>query len=492
MDVLYKKFIKSLWAVSLQRKLLLFIVIALSLISAFAGMFIYKLVNDTFMKSEQRHIAIIAESLSTKVGVWYFINSEVDKSKVDEFFRSMLIAHKLEYIAFRDKNRLLISEIKLPNYTLGDSYNVEYKENVYSPDRFDTKDIIGTIEIAYGHYMLKDLASKYTSVGILLVVLLILYFYLEMRLLKGLLRPLKKIATNIKGYMPGDRLSFESFSKNKDDVIFEIANGFMHMQKNIDDAIAEKKLKEESDRAKDAFLLKQSRFIEMGTMISNIAHQWKQPLNIIQLCMTDLTIKSIMGDVDLKYQEKLFKEIENQVSFMSKTIDIFKNFLEEDHKKKNLEQFFIKKAIEDSMQLLESMFDNKKISIEANLDSTASVYGSIGEIEQVILIIIHNAIDAITGRGVHNGKITIECHVEKRSNVIKICDNGGGFDSSLSDKLFDAYFTTKHQSQGTGLGLFIAKTIVEMKFNGSIEAKNFNDGSLFVIKLPLVKKIKEE
>ncbi|DAB27282.1 MAG: histidine kinase [Sulfurimonas sp. RIFOXYD12_FULL_33_39] len=491
MNIIYDKFVKSLSAVSLQRKLLLFIVVVLSLITASAGMFIYKLVNDTFMKSEQRHIAIIAESLSAKVGVWYFINSEVDSSKMDEFFKSMLIDYKLEYIAFRDKNQTLISEIKSPKYIFEDSYNLEYKKSVYSPESIDSKNIIGTVEIAYGHHMLKDLASKYTITGILLSALLILYFYLEMRLLKGLLMPLRRIAADIKGYMPGDVLKFELFSEKKDDVIFEIVNGFRHMQKNIDEAIAEKKLKEESEKAKDAFLLKQSRFIEMGTMISNIAHQWKQPLNIIQLCITDLTIKSMMGEVDSIYQKKLFKEIDNQVSFMSKTIDIFKNFLEEDHKKKNMELFSIKKAVEDSMQLLDSMLDKKKITIEAKLDESSSVYGSIGELEQVILIIIHNAVDAIMEKSINSGKITIESVAENKNCLIKIYDNGGGFDPSFSDKLFDAYFTTKHKSQGTGLGLFIAKTIVEMKFSGSIEAKNSKEGSLFIIKLPLPETIKE-
>ena len=125
--------------------------------------------------------------------------------------------------------------------------------------------------------------------------------------------------------------------RDLDDVIFEIVNGFKQMQQNIDDAMREKAIEEENNKAKDAFLLKQSRFIEMGTMISNISHQWKQPLNVVELCMTDLTIKNMMGEVDLKYQEKLFKEIHNQVIFMSKTIDVFKNFLSEDYNEKNIE-----------------------------------------------------------------------------------------------------------------------------------------------------------
>jgi signal transduction histidine kinase len=130
------------------------------------------------------------------------------------------------------------------------------------------------------------------------------------------------------------------------------------------------------------------------------------------------------------------------------------------------------------MQLLGSTLEKKNVSITFNLDEKATSYGSINEIEQVILIIINNAIDA------HSNKITIECSKEKTLNILKIYDNGGGFSTDIIDKVFDAYFTTKHQSQGTGLGLFIAKMIVEIKLNGTIEAHNINDGALFVIKLP--------
>jgi signal transduction histidine kinase len=487
-----KKFIKPLGAVSLQRKLFMFIVIALSLIIIASGTFIYKLVNDTYMKSENTYIAIIAESLTPRVGVWYFINKQADRSQMDEFLKNMLVSYKLEYIAFRDKSGVLISESKTSEYILDDLYNVKYKKDVYSPQSEDIKKSMGTLEIVKSNYMLRELSYKYTTTGILLAALLALYFYLEMRLLKGLLMPLSRIATEIKGYMPGDKLVFKSFASNKDDVIFEIVNGFLHMQRNIDDAMREKVIEEENNKAKDAFLLKQSRFIEMGTMISNISHQWKQPLNIVELCITDLTLKGMTGEVDSKYQEKLFNEIHNQVVFMSKTIDVFKNFLSEEHNEKNVELFSIKRAISESLQLVDSIFENKKIAIEINTDDASYAYGSISEIEQAILVILHNAVDAITGSGKKNGRITIDCTVEDESNIIRIYDNGGGFDPLLVDKIFDAYFTTKHQAQGTGLGLFITKTIVEIKFSGTIEAYNYKEGALFVIKIPLAKETEEK
>ena len=485
MSILRKKIIKSLSAVSLQRKLFMFVLVALSLIIVAAGTFIYNLVNDTFIKSEKTHIAIIAESLAPKVGVWYFINNQANVSEMDDFLKSMLISYKLEYIAFKNIDGVIISKSSTSAYISGDSYNIEYEQSVYSPKKDKFKNSMGSLELVKSNQMLKELSNKYILTGILFTALLSLYFYLEMRLLKGLLMPLSRIANEIKGYMPGDKLTFESVVINKDDVIFEIVNGFMHMQQNIDDGIIEKSMEEEKSKAKDAFLLKQSRFIEMGTMISNIAHQWKQPLNIVELCITDLTIKSMLGKVDSKDQEKNFNEIHNQVLFMSKTIDLFKNFLSEEHRIKNIEIFSIQRAVSESLQLLESVFSKSKISIEVNIDNESFAYGSISEMEQAILIILNNAIDAILGRNKHNGKVIIKSIIENGNNVIKISDNGGGFDTNITDKIFDAYFTTKHQAQGTGLGLFITKTIIEIKFNGTIEAFNLNNGSLFVIKIPL-------
>lgn len=478
----HKGFIKPFATVSLQRKLLLFVVVALTLIIAGTSVLIYALINDTFVESEKRHIVTLSESLSPKIGIWYFINKESNNFRMEQFLKSILKSYNLDYIAFTDKNGSLISEVKSSVYTSDDPYNLEYETVLYSPENGDSNNSIGTLKIAYSQHILKELSHKFYIVGVLLVSLLALYFYLEMRLLKELLTPLRKIAAEIKRYMPGDKLVFEPFNENKDDVISEIVNGFLHMQQNIDETMSKKEREKENNRVKDAILIKQSRFIEMGMMINNIAHQWKQPLNIVELCIADLTIKSMMGEVDTQYQQKLFNDMHLQVEFMSKTLDIFKNFLNNDQTNKKMEIFSIKSAIEETMQLLGNTLDKKKIAIEFSLDETLYAYGSISEIEQVIVIILNNAIDALSS------KITVQCMAEEESNLIKIYDNGGGFDPNIIENVFDAYFTTKHQSQGTGLGLFIAKMVVEMKFNGTIEATNFKDGALFMIRLPFPKK----
>lgn len=478
MNVVFTRIFKPFNTISLQRKLLLFIVVTLSFIFTSSSILMYKLANETFMESEKRHIVILSESLSSKVGIWYFINKESHTLHMDEFLTTMLTSYHLEYIAFKDKNGLILSEVKSPLYAIDDPYNLEYEKVIYSPENIGSKNKIGILKIGYGQHILKTLSRKYYIAGTLLITLLAIYFYLEMQLLKELLTPLRKIAAEIKGYLPGKKLSFDSFHGNKEDVIAEIVNGFLHMQQNINDAIKQKEIEEESNKAKDAILVKQSRFIEMGTMLNNIAHQWKQPLNIIELCITNLTVKSMLGTIEKTYQQKLFDDMHMQIEFMSKTLDIFKNFLNDEVNKKEREIFSIKQAIEDSMKLLSSTLETEKIAVELTLDETSSAYGSISEVEQVILIIINNAIDA------GSDKIVIECVVDNQTNIVKILDNGGGFDLTIIDKIFDAYFTTKHQSQGTGLGLFIAKMIIEMKFNGTIEAQNYQDGALFTIKLP--------
>lgn len=471
---------RSFSTISLQRKLLLFVVIALSVIFTASGILIYTLVNDTFIESEKRHIAIISEPLSAKIGVWYFINKETASLQMDEFLNGMLDDYSLEYIAFKDQNGSLVAEVTHEGYSPDDPYNLIYTKIVHSPGNNTQQSHLGTLIIANSHHVLKELSFKYYIVGILLILLLGVYFYLEMRLLKELLNPLRHIAAQIKNYLPGDKLSFGRIGENhSDDVISEIAHGFLQMQANIDEAMQRKRIEEENNRAKDAFLLKQSRFIEMGTMINNIAHQWKQPLNIIELCITDLTFKSMFGQSDPEHQQKLFDDMHRQVAYMSKTIDIFRNFLNEDNEEKHKEIFPLKKAIEDSIQLLGSTLDKKNITTRFSLDDNAKAFGSISEIEQVFLIIINNAIDA------GSTHIAIGCSVGKGENLITFQDNGGGFDPDVIEKVFDAYFTTKHQSQGTGLGLFIAKMIVEMKFHGTIEALNIDEGAMLRIHLPL-------
>lgn len=465
--------------ISVHRKLLLFVVLLMTLIITSISIVIYTLVINTFVESGKRHIVTLSESLTPKIGIWYFINKDSNHLTMEPFLHNIRVTSKLDYISFTDKNGTLIADTESPQYLKNSSYNIIYQQNIYTPDNSNNQEFLGVLKIVYSQQILEDLSHKFVIVGMMLSVLMALYFYLEMRLLSELLTPLKKIAARIKRYLPGDQLIFEPQYLQKKDVISEIANGFLHMQHNIDTAMQKEQIEEENNRMKDAILMKQARFIEMGMMINNIAHQWKQPLNIIELCITDLSIKNMMGVSDSEYQHKLFNDMHLQVEFMSKTLDIFKNFLDNNQHTKHCELFSIKKAIEDSIQLIHSALEKKHTEIDLFLDEASYGYGSISEIEQVLVILINNALDA------NSTKITIECKKTSNDNIIQIYDNGGGMPQEILENIFDAYFTTKHPSQGTGLGLFIAKMVIENKFNGRIEAFNYQNGALFSINLPL-------
>ncbi|MGD9969052.1 MAG: sensor histidine kinase [Sulfuricurvum sp.] len=474
----FTKFRKMLSMFSLQRKLMLFIVTTLSLIFIITGIFMYQMIRESLVESEHKHVEMISAPLAAKVGVWYFINKERSSEEMNDFFHLLIKDYDLGYIVFIDNHGKKIGEVRSETFKLNDPYVVVYEKPIYNPDNNQPSVLQGTLKIAYSHHVLKKLTVKFYTAAILMSIFFGLYLYMEMRLLKELLTPLSKIADEIKNYLPGDKLSFEHIYTSKNDVINEIATGFLHMQQNIDDAMRNKEIEEENNRTKDAILLKQSRFIEMGTMINNIAHQWKQPLNIIELCIADLSFKSMMGNLEQEYQQKLFEDMHMQVAFMSRTLDIFKNFLDNGHKELKKEKFSIRKSLDDTLQLLASTIQKNRVRIESDINDSISIYGAIQELEQTFIIIINNAMDA--GSNI----IKIGCSLEESDTVIRIQDNGGGFSEGIVDKIFDAYFTTKHQSQGTGLGLFIAKTIIELKFNGTIEAKNAEEGALFILRFP--------
>jgi len=258
------------------------------------------------------------------------------------------------------------------------------------------------------------------------------------------------------------------------------------MQRNIDQAMQAREEEIERSKEKDKILMRQSRFIEMGTMIQNIAHQWKQPLNIIELAVTDLTLRQMTGNLTTEKQQSANEEIHRQVSYMSRTIDTFKNFLEEDRDGAGNTPFFVTKAVETALILVESTFKKEKIALRTDLDDRCCAEGDPKEFEQALLSLIHNAVDAILAHKTEGrpDSITIASRLEEGENIVTVEDSGGGFDPALSETMFDAYVTTKHMSQGTGLGLFIAKTIVAMKMHGNIEAENIENGARFTIRLP--------
>lgn len=238
----------------------------------------------------------------------------------------------------------------------------------------------------------------------------------------------------------------------------------------------EKELK--TSREKDKILFQQSKMISMGEMIENIAHQWRQPLaeiNASVLVIDNIVYEKYKDDSGI---EKELNSIEHLTSYMSKTIDSFRQFFDD---RKSLSTFSINHSLENALKILEKTFANNAIVVNLNLDKKYMIEAYENELQQVLLVILNNAKDALLNKKVQNALISINLSEFTNKYKISISDNAGGIDNAILDKIFDPYFTTKHQTQGTGLGLYISKIIIEDNMHGKISVQNISDGACFEI-----------
>ena len=245
----------------------------------------------------------------------------------------------------------------------------------------------------------------------------------------------------------------------------------------------EKKIKEEINKStkQQIMLMHQSKLAQMGEMIENIAHQWRQPLAQVNSAVLLIDMALNKNKIkDLMIESKL-TEIESLTAYMSKTIDDFKNFFSP-NKQKNI--FTIKSAIQKAVDIVNGLVHLHYIQVTIDIEKDLKCYSYIEELQQVILIIINNAIDVLVLKKISTPKIIITAWKEKGNIIINIEDNALGIDSNYLDKIFEPYFTTKLKSQGTGLGLYMAKTIIENGLLGVLNVENKSDGACFTIKIP--------
>ncbi|PAF42494.1 HAMP domain-containing sensor histidine kinase [Helicobacter sp. 11S02596-1] len=286
-------------------------------------------------------------------------------------------------------------------------------------------------------------------------------------------------------------------------VLTYIKNTNQELQKAIDEKT--KKLKEmninlqktieyevEQSRQKDQIMYQQARLASMGEMIQNIAHQWRQPLNSLLILIQSFKIKFNNGKLDKHFIDKQTEDALRIAKNMSATIENFRNFFRLD-KSKN--EFSLTKAIQDSIKIVHPSLRQKNISIGTYIEDDIKFYGHENAFTQVILNLIKNAYDAILEQKISNGVCEIDLNIEDDCAQIVVKDNAGGIKSENINKIFEPYFTTKHKSVGTGIGLYMTKQIIERQMYGVISASNANwiskisaesyYGAIFLIELPL-------
>jgi C4-dicarboxylate-specific signal transduction histidine kinase len=233
-------------------------------------------------------------------------------------------------------------------------------------------------------------------------------------------------------------------------------------------------------RKKDEVLMQQSRQAAMGEMIGNIAHQWRQPLNAVGLLVQDLTLSFEYGSFSKDYLESSTKKIMQLVRHMSQTIDDFRNFFTPDKEKAD---FHLGQVVDRTLALVDGSLHDKRILVEVSVQDDPVISGHPNEFSQVLLNIISNAIDAFSAEACADPCLSVRVFVEQGSAVLTISDNAGGIDEQILDRIFEPYFTTKEQGKGTGIGLYMAKNIVEKNMNGSLTARNLGAGAEFRIEV---------
>ncbi|WP_310439690.1 ATP-binding protein [Sulfuricurvum sp.] len=242
---------------------------------------------------------------------------------------------------------------------------------------------------------------------------------------------------------------------------------------------------EQEIKEQQAILTQQSRLAALGEMIGNIAHQWRQPINSLGLIIQDLNEAYRFGELNQSYIETVSSKAMEQIHYMSNTIDDFRNFFNPDKDKK---MFSLNKSIENTKNILKQGIRNSSIECEILIPKDIFIYGYKNEFSQVIFNLLSNARDAIMSNKPKIPKIKIHVKNKKNSAEISVSDNGGGIPPDILPSIFDPYFTTKPEGKGTGIGLYMAKKIIENHMDGLLLVHNTKDGVCFTIVLPIEKK----
>ena len=221
----------------------------------------------------------------------------------------------------------------------------------------------------------------------------------------------------------------------------------------------------------EKMILQQARTSAIGEMIGNIAHQWRQPLSVISTASTGMKLQLEIGSISQEDISNTLDKINQQSQYLSKTIEDFRGFFTEDISK--VTEFNISQAIEKVEELTKDSFSNNFIEIKKDIDEEVYIYANKNLLIQALINIFNNAKDVLTNNKENENRLLFISVKEENSKIIiKIKDNGGGIAEENLERIFDPYFTTKHQSQGTGLGLYMTNQIISKQLHGSIHVSN--------------------
>jgi signal transduction histidine kinase len=251
----------------------------------------------------------------------------------------------------------------------------------------------------------------------------------------------------------------------------------------------EDRVKEEigKNREKDHIMFQQARLASMGEMIGNIAHQWRQPLATLNVTLSGIDLRNQLGDLDSDFLSNELNDAKDVITHMNQTINDFRNFFKPH---KDREKFSILDSLSNNLKFLEASFKSNNIEIInlITIENDVTVDGFKNELAQAVLNILNNAKDIILQRDTEIKKVILDLDNDGGYIYLSIKDSGGGIEDDIIYKIFEPYFTTKHQSQGTGIGLYMTKQIIETNMSGEINVENDDKefkGAKFTLKIPI-------
>ncbi len=246
------------------------------------------------------------------------------------------------------------------------------------------------------------------------------------------------------------------------------------LERRIDSELAK-------SREKDHILIQQSRLAAMGEMVHNIAHQWRQPLNGLAIIVANIKDDFDYGELTPERLDKSVTRVRQLLDSMSSTIDDFRNFFLPEREPV---AFDLAKAVEQALLIMEASLVNNAITLYTALTPGLAGWGHANQFSQAVLNIVANAKEALQARKTEHGHISLRLEQRDDMAVLTIHDNGGGIAPEVLPRVFDPYFTTK--DTGSGIGLYMTRTIIERNFQGRIELANEGDGTLVTIAVPLL------
>ena len=312
------------------------------------------------------------------------------------------------------------------------------------------------------------------SISLFLLLFIISYF-----VNKFIIHNIRILKNNIKDVSTSKRFDNRIEINTNDEIQF-LAEEFNKMKDNLDkswkelnslNSTLENRVNDEVIKNTEIQkqLFRSEKMVAMGEMIGNIAHQWRQPLSVISTSVTSMVIQKELDVLDDESFKKICTSINTNTQYLSKTIDDFKNFIKGDREKSVFE---LKDNIDGFLNIIKSSATQNNVNIITNIQNYTKICGYENELTQCIINIYNNAKDAFIENNLENRMLFIDVKRSKNNIKIILQDNAGGIDDTIISKIFEPYFTTKHQSQGTGLGLHMTYNLIVEGMNGNIEAIN--------------------